>query len=529
MTNDASNMDLNYLRLLFTELGADAFLNNYRNLADFFPALVYVYDAEKKKIGYVNKQFSSLLGYSYDDLLAFDYDWKKIVFEEDIKTYEEALGKLANLQGDESYSYENRLSNKAGDWRYFRTRGTVLRRSLDGKAEAMLFVAEDITDQLVTNQELEKTKALIKQTEQMHHFGIYSYDPAKDEFNLSEGIYELLELEKKLNPSPGIKLLLDFVLPEDMDKLEELQKQLEKGTADFENEFGILTTAGNIKILKNIMKVVHDESGNVIKYVGSLRDITKDRMYERELQRTIKELDTSNRELEDFAYIASHDMQEPLRKITTFSSRLNDKFSDVLGAEGKIYVNRMISAATNMRSLIENLLEVSRATRNNHPLIPTDLNNILPSVLNNLEINIEEEGVTVNIENELPVIDAVPVLMHQLFSNLIANAIKFRSADPPVIAIASRLIDKKEREEHLLSEKPYYEISIADNGIGFEQEFAEKVFQIFQRLHGKAEYPGSGIGLSICKKIVEKHNGIIYAKSKPGMGSTFYIILPENQ
>jgi PAS domain S-box-containing protein len=529
MTNDASNMDMNYLRLLFNELGSDAFLDNYKNLADFFPAIVYVYDAEKKKIGYVNKQFSTLLGYNNDDLLAIDYDWKKIVFEEDIKTFEEALGKLADLQDNESYSYENRLSNKAGDWRYFRTRGTVLRRTTEGKAEAMLFVAEDITDQLITSQELEKTKALIKQTEQMHQFGIYSYDPEKDEFNLSEGIYELFEVKKEEHPKPKFKFLLDFVLTEDMDKLREMQLQLEKGTEDFENEFGIVTAAGNIKILLNIMKVVHDDNGEVIKYIGSLRDVTKDRSHERELQRSIKDLDTSNKELEEFAYIASHDMQEPLRKITTFSSRLNDKFGDRLGSEGKVYIDRMITAATNMRNLIENLLEVSRATRNTHPMVPVNLEEVVNTVVSSLEINIEEQKANIRLVDELPTIEAVPTLMQQLFSNLFTNAIKFSSKANPEITISSRPIDKKEREEHLLTEKPYYEITVADNGIGFEQEFAEKVFQIFQRLHGKAEYPGSGIGLSICKKIVEKHNGIIYAKSKPGIGSEFHIILPENQ
>jgi signal transduction histidine kinase len=129
----------------------------------------------------------------------------------------------------------------------------------------------------------------------------------------------------------------------------------------------------------------------------------------------------------------------------------------------------------------------------------------------------------------LPTVEAVPQLMHQLFVNLLNNSIKFRSKSRPVITIASSTIDKHRREQLLLPEKSFYEITLTDNGIGFEQEFSEKVFQIFQRLHGKTEYPGSGIGLSICKKIVEKHNGIIYAESAVNKGTTFFVILPEKQ
>jgi light-regulated signal transduction histidine kinase (bacteriophytochrome) len=222
-------------------------------------------------------------------------------------------------------------------------------------------------------------------------------------------------------------------------------------------------------------------------------------------------------------------MQEPLRKITTFSTRLYDKFNSQLGEEGKVYLDRMNVAANNMRILIENLLEISRTSREDHPFKKTNLNKVLSYSLNELELSIEENQVEIKVKDSLPEIEAVPALMHQLFTNLLNNSIKFRSNQPPVIKISSRKIDKNRRQQLLLPEKDFYEISVTDNGIGFEQEYAEKVFQIFQRLHGKAEYPGSGIGLSICKKIVDKHNGIIFAQSELNKGTTFYIILPEKQ
>jgi signal transduction histidine kinase len=182
-----------------------------------------------------------------------------------------------------------------------------------------------------------------------------------------------------------------------------------------------------------------------------------------------------------------------------------------------------------MRILIENLLEISRTSREDQPFKKTNLNKILTDSLNELELSIEENNVEIKVKESLPEIEAVPALMHQLFTNLLNNSIKFRSKRPPLITISARKIDKNRRQHLLLPEKDFYEIAVTDNGIGFEQEYAEKVFQIFQRLHGKAEYPGSGIGLSICKKIVDKHNGIIFAQSELNKGTTFYIILPEKQ
>lgn len=529
MSDKPNTLDINYLRLVFEQLGTDAFLNNYKKLADIFPALVYVFDTNKKKVGYVNKQFNSLLGYTEDDLTDFNYDWSKIIFKDDIDKFNEELNKFYDLKDDESYSYDNRLNHKKGEWRYFRTNGTILRRSQDGKPEALLFVAQDITEQLNNSEELRKTRELITETEKMHKYGIYSYDVLTDTFIWSEGIYSLFGVKKDENPSPNYNFYRQFIISEDEGNVENMKHQLPPDIAEYENEYSIQTEKGEIKILLDIVKVVRGEDGEVVKYIGSLRDITKERLAERELERNIRDLATSNRELEEFAYVASHDMQEPLRKITTFSTRLKDKFSDQLGQEGKTYLERMSVAATNMRILIENLLEISRTARNEQPFITTDLNDILKIVKTDLELGIEEQQVTFNIMEPLPKLEIVPSLTVQLFNNLLNNAIKFRSSNNPIITISAREIEKSEREHWLLPEKVFYEIAVQDNGIGFEQEFEERVFQIFQRLHGKAEYPGSGIGLSICKKIVEKHSGIIYAKSEVGKGATFFIILPEKQ
>lgn len=252
--------------------------------------------------------------------------------------------------------------------------------------------------------------------------------------------------------------------------------------------------------------------------------------FQKILENKVKELDRTNKELEEFAYIASHDLQEPLRKITSFSERLKEKLPPNLEPDVQLYLNRMLAATDNMRTLIDNLLEFSRTSRISEPFVKTDLNNIVSEVQADLELKIEESNTEIN-SGVLPAIDAIPMQMRQLFTNLFTNAIKFRSPDAvPKISISSEVLSEEEKESRQLrSNVEYYKITVKDCGIGFDQEFALKIFQIFQRLHGKAEYPGSGIGLAICKKIVENHMGVIYGASEPGKGAEFTILLPESQ
>lgn len=252
--------------------------------------------------------------------------------------------------------------------------------------------------------------------------------------------------------------------------------------------------------------------------------------FQKILENKVRELDRSNKELEEFAYVASHDLQEPLRKITSFSERLKEKLPDNLEPEVQLYLNRMLAATDNMRTLIDNLLEFSRISRTNRPFEKTDLNHILAEVKADLELKIEETQASIH-SNHLPEIDAIPTQMRQLFTNLFTNAIKFRQPDKqPAITITATLLTEKEKEERQLPvEKEMYEITVEDNGIGFEQDYADKIFQIFQRLHGKSEYPGSGIGLSICKKIIDNHQGEIFARGDVAKGAVFTLILPATQ
>ncbi len=250
----------------------------------------------------------------------------------------------------------------------------------------------------------------------------------------------------------------------------------------------------------------------------------------KELQETTVKLKQSNSELQEFANIASHDLQEPLRKISNFGERLKVKYADSLDDVGHDYINRMIRAASRMQMLLDALLDYSRIQTRVKPFTQTNLMTIAQEVLSDLEVHIEQAEAKVELR-DLPTIDADPWQMRQLFQRLIGNALKFHKKDgPPVVKVSGVLIRNNGKDPNApVSDKDSYEITIEDNGIGFDEKYATRIFGVFQCLHVQDEYEGSGIGLSVCKKIVERHGGSITAKSAPGQGASFIISLPVKQ
>lgn len=248
----------------------------------------------------------------------------------------------------------------------------------------------------------------------------------------------------------------------------------------------------------------------------------------KQLMDTIYQLKGINKDLEQYAFVASHDLQEPLRKITIFGNILRDKYGLVLDKEANDLLERMTKSSKRMHMLVKNLLEFSKTIAETENYIETDFNDIIHSVLSDLEIAIEQKKAAVHLKG-LPKIKAIPDQVRQLFQNLITNALKFsKPGVPPVITISSEKIKGMyiPNISYDQYEESFYRITIEDNGIGFDEKYAEHIFMIFKRLHTFDEFEGTGIGLSVCKKIVEKHNGFIYATGKPNEGATFTIILP---
>ncbi|MEJ6473562.1 sensor histidine kinase [Pseudoalteromonas piscicida] len=236
------------------------------------------------------------------------------------------------------------------------------------------------------------------------------------------------------------------------------------------------------------------------------------------LEHYAEELNRSNRELEDFAFVASHDLQEPLRKIRAFGDRIEKNYGEHIDDKGKDYLARMTGAAQRMSTLITDLLELSRVTTRAKPFEQHDLNQVLQFVLDDLEIALKDSNANINTA-PLPTIKCDASQIHQLFLNLLSNAIKFRvEGRQPVIDISV--------EHSELMGQEAFTFVVADNGVGFDTEYAEKIFSPFQRLHDRKKYAGTGIGLTVCRRIVERHSGVISATSEKGKGATFTITLP---
>lgn len=248
--------------------------------------------------------------------------------------------------------------------------------------------------------------------------------------------------------------------------------------------------------------------------VAIMQDISERKRVEEELLAFAQRLERSNRELQSFSHIASHDLQEPLRKVQLFSSRIEEKYADLLDADGKEYINRMQNAVQRMQTMISDLLKYARLSDENQQLELVDLNLVLQEVLSDLEVQIEQVRGTVELE-PLPTIPAYPIQMYQLFQNLISNALKYHRPDvPPIVRIYCHYYPKK------------CVIVVEDNGIGIPSENREQIFGFFQRLHGRNQYQGNGIGLAICRKIVTNHAGTIHAEGDEGKGSRFVVGLP---
>ena len=261
------------------------------------------------------------------------------------------------------------------------------------------------------------------------------------------------------------------------------------------------------------ISLIEDASRQPAAFLIVARDVTERKRMEQRLDGTLADLQRSNAELEQFAYIASHDLQEPLRMITSYMQIIEEDYKGKLDADADQYIAFTVDGAKRMQTLIDDLLAYSRVGTRGEPFIPTSMNSVLSAAIANLEVTIEESHAVVT-HDQLPTVLGDESQLIQLFQNLLGNAIKFRGDDAPMIHVGVE------------ETKDGWVFSVRDNGIGIDMKYGERIFTVFQRLHARDDYPGTGIGLAVVKKIVERHGGRIWVESEPAKGSTFYFTLP---
>jgi len=388
-------------------------------------------------------------------------------------------------------------------------------------------INRDLNELKKTNNQLLIANESGSIAEIIGNFGRWEWDIEHNKYRFSDNMFRLLGCEPD-SFEANLNNYLSYIHPEDTAYVKQAMTKMMHDNDSPSFNYRIQKKDGEIRYFKTIGKLVTNKSGEQI-LVGTTSDITDEYNTTKEIEERNRELERSNKELMAFNYVASHDLQEPLRKIQTFISRLADKEAENLSETGNEYLKRITAASDRMRNLIDDLLQFSRSNKAEKEYETVDLNTLLENSKQELSSIIEDKKAVI-ISDTLPVLNVIPFQIQQLFTNIIGNSMKYaKEGIPPQIFIAAKKIEASDEEQlPKNSNDSYYKISITDNGIGFEQEYADKIFILFNRLHNKNEYDGTGIGLAICKKIVENHKGYIFAKGEPNIGAVFTFYLPTN-
>jgi PAS domain S-box-containing protein len=375
-----------------------------------------------------------------------------------------------------------------------------------------------------TNEDLLIKNESIEHAEAIGEFGISICDLATNEFHFSDNLFRLLGCEPQ-SFAATVENYLQYVHPDDRDIVTTGTDKALIENKVYPRQYRIIRKDGEIRYFSSLGKFISEGKRKL--HLGIGKDITDQQLYKLALEEKNRELEQSINELESFNRVASHDLQEPLRKIQIFISRISVKDMEFMSDTGKEYLTKITSSANRMRKLIDDLLLFSNTNKTEKVYEKTNLNLLLKDAQQELAQIIEEKKAVIHV-SKLPTLTVVSYQILQLFVNILDNALKYsKSSIQPNINIECTVLAINEYPVFITdTHKKYYKISISDNGIGFDQQYSEKIFILFSRLNQRRDYHGSGIGLSICKKIVENHDGFITAEGKIGIGSTFYVFLP---
>ncbi|MGN6400974.1 MAG: PAS domain S-box protein [Flavisolibacter sp.] len=485
----------------------------FRTLADAVPQLIWANDAAGKAT-YFNKRWYEYSGLNYEASVGLG--WEAIVHPDDTPASVEKWHHA--LSAGEIFDTEYRLKRYDGIYRWFIGRNIPLKNDA-GKVTGWFGSATDIEDLKQTSEALSQSEARLKITmESATDYAIITMDTERRIERWSKGaelIFGYTEAEVKGQSA-------DVIFTEEDRKAGIPQKEMEtaKDTGRAPDDRWHKRKDGSRFFVNGVMRPI--ENNHLTGYVKVMRDMTQQQLFTEELHRLVAEqtveLQRSNEDLRQFAHVASHDLKEPIRKIQTFNNRILDEYADALPPRVKTFSEKIGTAADRMIAMIEGVLRYSKLGNIEQARVPVNLNETIRQITIDLEVPIQQKAAEITAA-ELPTLNANPTLMYQLFYNLILNSLKFAKAgEPPRIRISFETLGHEEKE--------FAKITVSDNGIGIEPEFSEEIFKTFTRLHPAEDYEGTGLGLALCKKIVERHGGTIAAGGEPGIGATFTIRLP---
>jgi len=502
----------------------------YMRLFDEMPFGIVIIGLRDYRVSAHNAVFSKLTGFSAEDISAPGFSFLSLLDEMQQHRLDIQIARAREYELKRKRYVIYHLRHKSGATAPYCVYAAPVHMDDDPQGESFqLLLLPDSTAFGIPFTSFDTREIFLELFEDFG-FGTFEWIIASGKIFCSGGVYRIFGMEGKPHELTA-GMVTALLHPADRQAAVDAVRHTFETGDPYNIETRLITPQKTVKHISSIGRLITNERGEPLKLVGSVRDITRQKESDMARKKHFSELNRSNRELEDFAYVTSHDLQEPLRKISTFSDRLSEKAGGMLDDDGSFYLERIKAAADSMRHLINNLLDFSRITEGNLAFAQVHLDFILKEVKADLELKIAETKAVIEAP-PLPVIEADPLQIRQLFLNLLSNALKFRRKDvaPQIVISCTALSEEDKAGAGLELTQQFWKLEFTDNGIGFEEEYATRIFQIFQRLHGKAEYPGSGVGLAICKKITDYHHGIIYARGLPARsGACFTVILPEKQ